>query len=278
MCIGFDAKNRKIAGNQFIDVGIAEQNAATITTALAKGGCKPVFATNSTFFQRCYDQIEQEMCITKCPATMIISHASVWGHTNDTHVGFYDIPLFMNIPNLMFLAPTSLEEYLSILDWSIEQDKYPVAIRIPWTKVIHSEKEVRSDYSVVKYDVISLGSRVAIIALGSFFQLGIDVKKELLNYGINATIINPLFISGIDVTTLENLKNDHQLIVTLEDGLLSGGFGSKISQFYGLSDVKVMNKGFGMNIPTVFSSEKLMEDNRLKVEQIVEDILKNLEK
>lgn len=274
LCIGFNSENRIKAGKQYMDVGIAEQNAISIAAGLARGGSKPVFATNSTFYQRAYDQIEQEMCISKCPATMIVSHASVWGHTNDTHVGLYDIALFSNVPNLIYLAPTNWEEYKSMLDWSIEQTDNPVMIRIPWTRVNHSDFLPESDYSNTKYSITKQGSGVAIIALGSFYQLGEKVCELLSGNGFNPTLVNPRFITGIDADTLDNIQKKHELVVTLEDGVLVGGFGSKIAQYYGLSNTKVMNKGFSLNIPSRFKSNDLLEENRLQPEQIVDDILK----
>lgn len=275
LCIGFNSERRKKAGKQFVDVGIAEQNALSMTAAIAKRGGKPIFATNSTFYQRAYDQIEQEMCISKCPATMILSHASVWGHTNDTHVGLYDITLFSNIPNLVYLAPTNCEEYIAMLDWSIEQNDFPVAIRIPWTKVYHSKRKVKTDYSITKYELVKKGTKVAIIALGSFYQLGEEIITLLNKEGIEATLINPMFISGLDEKMLSSLEEEHELVVTLEDGIRNGGFGSKIAQFYGLSKMKVMNKAFSMDhIPTNYVPEDLMRENRLLPDQIVEDIIK----
>ena len=273
LCIGFNAQNRKKAGKQFIDVGIAEQNAVSMAAAIAKKGGKPVFATNSTFYQRAYDQIEQEMCISKCPATMIVTHASVFGHTNDTHVGLYDMALLGNIPNLVYLAPTNWEEYRAMLEWSIEQNKVPVAIRVPWTKVYHSEREVLKDYKETNYEIVTNGEKIAILALGSFYSIGEDIVrmlKEELN--ISATLINPRFITGLDEETLDNLFVSHELVVTLEDGILNGGFGAKIAQYYGLTDMKVMNKGFTMDIPTRYIPSEWMRENRLDVDQIVEDI------
>ena len=273
LCIGFNAENRKKAGKQFVDVGIAEQNAVSMTAAIAKRGGKPVFATNSTFYQRAYDQIEQEMCISKCPATMIVTHASVFGHTNDTHVGLYDMALLGNIPNLVYLAPTNWEEYRAMLEWSIDQNKVPVAIRVPWTKVYHAEREVLNDYKETKYEIVTNGEKIAILALGSFYSIGEDIVrmlKEELN--ISATLINPRFITGLDEETLDNLFVSHELVVTLEDGILNGGFGAKISQYYGLTDMKVMNKGFIMDIPNRYIPSEWMRENRLDVDQIVEDI------
>lgn len=275
LCIGFNAENRTKAGKQFVDVGIAEQNAVSMAAAIAKRGGKSVFATNSTFYQRAYDQIEQELCIGKCPATMIVTHASVYGHTNDTHVGLYDMALMANIPNLTYLAPTNWEEYRAMLEWSINQNEVPVAIRVPWTKVYHAERGVLKNYEKVNYEVVTSGEKIAIIALGSFYTIGeetIRMLKEELN--ISATLINPRFITGIDEKTLDGLINSHELVVTLEDGILSGGFGAKIAQYYGLTDMKVMNKGFSMEVPNRYIPSEWMEENRLHVDQIVEDIKK----
>lgn len=276
LCIGFNAEKRKQAGQQFVDVGIAEQHAVSMTAGIAKNGGKPVFATNSTFFQRAYDQIEQELCISKCPATLIVTHAGVNGHTNDTHAGLYDIALLANINNLIYLAPANKQEYLSMLEWSIDQMNVPVAIRVPWNGVYHTDDVVKADFSEVKYKISNKGSKVAIIALGSFYQLGEEVSRlleEKLN--IIPTLINPRFISGLDKELLEQLKEEHELVVTLEDGILSGGFGAKISQYYSLERMKVLNCGFSLDIPCRYEPKDLLLKNRLTPEQIVEDIYRS---
>lgn len=276
LCIGFNAEKRKQAGQQFVDVGIAEQHAVSMTAGIAKNGGKPVFATNSTFFQRAYDQIEQELCISKCPVTLIVTHAGVNGHANDTHAGLYDITLLANINNLVYLAPANKQEYLSMLEWSIEQMNVPVAIRVPWNGVYHTDDVVKADFSEVKYKISKKGSKVAIIALGSFYQLGEEVSKlleEKLN--IIPTLINPRFISGLDKELLDKLKEEHELVVTLEDGILSGGFGAKISQYYSLERMKVLNCGFSLDIPCRYEPKDLLLKNRLTPEQIVEDIYRS---
>lgn len=276
LCIDFNAEKRKQAGQQFVDVGIAEQHAVSMTAGIAKNGGKPVFATNSTFFQRAYDQIEQELCISKCPATLIVTHAGVNGHANDTHAGLYDITLLANINNLVYLAPANKQEYLSMLEWSIEQMNVPVAIRVPWNGVYHTDDVVKADFSEVKYKISKKGSKVAIIALGSFYQLGEEVSKlleEKLN--IIPTLINPRFISGLDKELLDKLKEEHELVVTLEDGILSGGFGAKISQYYSLERMKVLNCGFSLDIPCRYEPKDLLLKNRLTPEQIVEDIYRS---
>ncbi len=273
--IGFNSERRKEAGSQFVDVGISEQNAVTMCAGIAKNGGKPVFVTGSSFYQRAYDQIQQEMCINKCPATMLVSASGIYGHTSDAHIGLYDMVIFGNIPNLIYLAPTNAEEYIAMLDWSIDQNDYPVAIRIPWNGVNHTDKGVPKEYLYTRYSIEKEGNTVAIIALGSFYQLGERVVKNLKEkYNIDSTLINPRFITGIDEEVLEKLKDNHKLIVTLEDGIVSGGFGSKIAQYYGLSDMKVLNRGFSMDIPTTFTANEMLEKNRLTEEQIIEDIRK----
>lgn len=273
LCIGFHSARRKQAGKQYVDVGIAEQHAISMAAGIAKGGGKPVFATNCTFYQRAYDQIEQELCITGCPVTMIVTHASVYGHTNDTHAGLYDIALFSNLNNLIYLAPTNKEEYIAMLDWSMEQRQCPVAIRVPWNGVHHTERQVLTDYSETRYEMIRDGNEVAILALGSFFQLGEETAERLKEKtGIEATVINPRFITGYDRELLESLRKKHTLVVTLEDGILVGGFGSKIAQYYGASETRVLNCGFPMKIPNRYVPREWMTQSRLTPEQIAEDI------
>lgn len=275
ICIGFNEKNRKAAGKQFVDVGIMEQHALSMTTALAQAGCKPVFATNATFIQRAYDQIEHEMCITKCPATLIVTHASVSAHNNITHSGLLDISLLSNIPNLVYLAPTNKQEYLNMLDWSIEQRQYPVAIRVPWNGVFYADREMPIEYSDInRFELVKEGSKVAILALGGFYQLGEAVVKQLEEkHGINASLINPRYISGVDKDMLNELKNNHEVVVTIEDGILEGGFGSKITQFYANSSMKVLTFGFSSNFPEIYDAKKMMIDNNLTPDAISKAIV-----
>lgn len=274
ICIGFDQHKRELAGKQYMDLGIAEQNAVTMAAAIAKGGCKPVFATNATFIQRAYDQIQQEMCLNDLPVTMIVTHASVYGHSNDSHAGLLDIPLLGNIPNLTYLAPVNKEEYLSMLDWSIEQDHTPVAIRVPWTGVTYADSPVCKDYDKVSYHIVAEGAKLCILALGGFFELG---RKTALLFeektGIKPTLINPRFITGLDKETLNWVLNRHEILVTLEDGILSGGFGAKIAQYYSDKNIEVHNFGFSMDIPRIYNPVELMHKNFLSEAQIVDRIL-----
>lgn len=274
--IGFTEEKRKEAGKQFVDVGIAEEHAVAFASGIASAGGKPVFATHSSFIQRTFDQLSQDLCINNNPATVIVCTASVFGMNDITHLGIYDIPLISNIPNMVYLAPTSKEEYFAMLDWSIEQNDHPVAVRMPCNGVISSGEKVDSDYSDLnKYKITQNGSRIAVIALGDFWQLGENTVKYISeNSGIKPTLINPRYITGIDEEMLENLKKEHDIVITLEDGILDGGFGEKIARFYGNSDVKVLNYGLKKEFLDRYSVDEVMKENRLVPQMILEDIQK----
>ncbi len=274
VCIGFTEDKRKEAGSQFVDVGIAEEHAVAMVSGIARNGGKPVFATHSSFFQRTYDQISQDLCVNNNPATLLVNTASVYGMNDVTHLGIYDIPMMSNIPNLVYLAPTSCEEYFAMLDWSIEQNAHPVAIRVPCNGVIHTTDNVEKDYSQLnRYRVTRKGSGVAVIALGDFYQIGEEtadlIGKET---GTEPTLINPRYITGLDEKLLEALKEDHTQIVTLEDGSIDGGFGEKIARFYGPSEMKVYNYGIKKEFLDRYNVEDVLRDNRIVPELILEDL------
>ena len=272
--IGFTEDKRNKAGKQFVDVGIAEEHAVAMVSGIAKNGGKPVFATHSSFFQRTYDQISQDLCVNSSPATLLVNTASVYGMNDVTHLGIYDIPMMSNIPNLVYLAPTNCEEYFAMLDWSIEQNKYPTAIRIPCNGVIHSDKPVDTDYGDInKYQITQQGEDVAVIALGDFYQIG-EKLAELIaeKNGKAPTLINPRYITGIDADMLEKLQNNHSKVITLEDGILDGGFGEKIARFYGHSDIKVYNYGLKKEFLDRYSVDDVLKENHLTPEQIYNDI------
>ena len=276
--IGFTKERRLEAGKQFVDVGIAEEHGIAMASGIAKNGGKPVFATHSSFMQRTYDQLSQDLCINNNPATILVNTASVYGMNDVTHLGLYDIPMISNIPNMVYLAPTSKEEYFAMLDWSIEQTEYPVAIRIPANGVISDERKVDTDYSNInKFKVEEKGEKVAILALGDFYQLGEEVSKELKEkLNVNATLINPRYITGLDKELLEELKANHDIVITLEDGILQGGFGEKIASFYGDSDIKVKNYGIEKAFYDRYDVNELLKANRITIEQITEDVEKML--
>lgn len=272
--LGFTKDKRDKAGSQFIDVGIAEETAVALASGMAKNGAKPVYGVYSTFVQRTFDQLSQDLCINKNPATIVVYWASIYGMNDVTHLGIYDIPMIANIPEMVYLAPTTKEEYLAMLDWSIEQTDHPVAIRLPGGNMISDGKKVTKDYSKLNtYEVVSEGSEVAIIALGTFFELGKEVAKLVEEKtGVKATVINPVYITGIDKDLLENLKANHKAVITLEDGILDGGFGEKIARFYGNSDVKVINYGYEKKFLDRYDANEIIKLSRLTKEQITEDI------
>lgn len=272
--LGFTEERRKEAGRQFVDVGIAEETAVALASGIAKGGGKPVYGVYSSFIQRTYDQISQDLCINGNPATIVVYTGSVFGMTDVTHLGLQDIPMLSNIPGLVYLAPTTKEEYLSMLDWSVEQKEMPVAIKLPGGDMISDGREVKKDWSQINtYEVTEKGSKIALIGLGTFYSLALQTAKMLEEKGIHATVINPYYITGLDEGLLEKLKADHDTVVTLEDGILDGGFGEKIARFYGSSDVKVYNYGLKKEFLDRYDVNEVLKENHLTAEQIVNDVL-----
>lgn len=272
--LGFTQEKRKQAGRQFVDVGIAEETAVALASGIAKGGGKPVYGVYSSFIQRTYDQISQDLCIDRNPATIVVYTGSVFGMTDVTHLGLQDIPMLSNIPGLVYLAPTTKEEYLSMLDWSVEQKEMPVAIKLPGGDMISDGREVTKDWSQLNtYEVTEKGSKIALIGLGTFYSLALQTAEMLEKKGIHATVINPYYITGLDKGLLEKLKADHDTVATLEDGILDGGFGEKIARFYGSSDMKVYNYGLKKEFLDRYDVNEVLKENHLTAEQIVNDVL-----
>ena len=272
--LGFTQEKRKQAGRQFVDVGIAEETAVALASGIAKGGGKPVYGVYSSFIQRTYDQISQDLCIDGNPATIVVYTGSVFGMTDVTHLGLQDIPMLSNIPGLVYLAPATKEEYLSMLDWSVEQKEMPVAIKLPGGDMISDGREVTKYWSQLNtYEVTEKGSKIALIGLGTFYSLALQTAEMLEKKGIHATVINPYYITGLDKGLLEKLKADHDTVVTLEDGILNGGFGEKIARFYGSSDMKVYNYGLKKEFLDRYDVNEVLKENHLTAEQIVNDVL-----
>lgn len=271
---GFSPERRQKAGRQFVDVGIAEEHAVALASGIAAGGGCPVYGVYSTFLQRTYDQLSQDLCINNNPAVICVFAASVWGMNDVTHLGLFDIPLLSNIPNMVYLAPTSKEEYFAMLRWGMQQTDHPVAIRVPGNGVISSNVPVDTDYSDLnRYKTTQQGDTVAIIAAGSFYALGESVADLLHKQeGITPTLINPRYLTGIDEAMLDGLKKNHRLVVTLEDGVLDGGFGEKIARYYGPCNMKVSNYGVRKEFVDRYDVSELLAANRLTAPQIVEDI------
>ena len=274
---GFTSDFREKLGNQYTDVGIAEEHAVAYSSALAKGGAKPILTVMSSFIQRTYDQLSQDLCLNNSPVSMLI----YWGGISEadcTHLCVFDIPLICNIPNMVYLAPANKEEYVAMLNYSYNQNKQPVAIRVPNIDLVSTGIKDETDYSILnKYKVVEKGEKIAILGLGNFFSLAEKVKKEIKQkLGIESTLINPRFITGIDEDLLNNLKNSHDIIITLEDGVLDGGFGEKISRFYGNSNVKVLNYGAKKEFTDRVPLDELYSRYHLKPELIADDLKKIL--
>lgn len=271
---GFTPAKRREAGAQHIDMGIAEEQAAAMISGMAKGGLHPVWTVYSTFIQRTYDQIAQDLCINSNPAVINVVGGGTASMNDITHICLFDIPMLCSIPNLIYLAPTTCEEYFAMLRWAIDQDRKPIAIRVPSNGVNHTAEPVDTEYSYTpQYKVTRQGSLVAIIAAGSFYQKGENVADILAAKGINATLINPRYLNAVDAETLDSLKAEHRLIVTLEDGCKDGGFGERIASYYGTSDMKVLVSGVKKDLYDRYNLRQLLDDNRLLDEQIVDDIL-----
>lgn len=272
--MGFTPERRKQAGRQFVDVGIAEEHAVALASGIAANGGRPVYGVYSTFIQRCYDQLSQDLCINGNPAVIPVFMGTIAGMNDVTHLGFFDIPLISNIPNMVYLVPTCKEEYFAMLGWAIRQREYPVAVRVPGATVVESGRNFDTDYSELnRYRLTRRGDTVAVVALGSFYALGEAVADKLrADAGIDATLINPRYITGVDEQMLDALKADHRIVVTLEDGVLDGGFGEKIARYYGDSDMRVLNYGVRKEFADRYAIGELLEKNRLTDAQIVEDI------
>ncbi|WP_337569265.1 1-deoxy-D-xylulose-5-phosphate synthase [Hallella sp.] len=271
---GFTPDKRKEAGKQHIDMGIAEEQAVAMISGMAKGGLHPVWTVYSTFIQRTYDQIAQDLCINANPAVINVVGGGVNSMNDITHICLFDIPMLCGIPGLIYLAPTTCEEYFAMMRWAIQQDQKPIAIRTPSNGVVHTAEPVDAEYGYApKYKVMHRGSKVAIIAAGSFYQKGENVVRLLADKGVDATLINPRYLNAVDVDVLNALKDDHQLVVTLEDGCKDGGFGERIASYYGTSQMKVLVGGIKKGLYDRYDVHELLANNRLLDEQIVEDVL-----
>lgn len=279
--IGFSPSKRQEAGSQYIDVGIAEEQGVSMASGLAKAGMHPVFATMSTFFQRTYDQMSQDVAVNNNSATFLVVGASMYSLNDVTHLCFFDIPLFSGIPNLLYLTPADMDEYKAMLKWAISQEEGPVAVRMPVP--IYENGSVYPISTGEKEDwkraqMTHKGRKAAIIGVGNFYGLAELTAEELKKKGIDATVINPRNVSVLDEKLLEDLKKDHELVITMEDGVLSGGFGEKIASFYGASDMKVLNFGLPKAFYDRYDYEELAKENHLTPELAAKDILDVLSK
>ena len=276
--IVFNRKLREQIGSQFIDVGIAEEQAVTMTTGLAKNGAKPVWAVLSTFLQRTYDQLSHDMALNNQAGVVLVYSASINSMNDESHLGFFDIPFLSHIPNFVYLAPTNKEEHLAMLEWAINQNEHPVAIRVPVGSVVETGKEDKTDYSILnKNKVEKFGEQVAIFGVGNFYNLAEKVSEQLkLEHNIEATLVNPRFLTGLDKELLNSLEDNHKLVVTVEDGIVEGGYGQTVASYLGNTELKVQNYGINKKFYDRYSVEELMKENGLTVDNIVKNIIESL--
>ena len=276
--INLSPAERAQLGSQYLDVGIAEEHAVAMASGLARGGARPIFGTYSSFFQRTYDQMAQDVCINRNPAVFLATGTSLYRSTDVTHLGFYDISIFSNIPNLVYLAPTSVEEHIAVLRWAVEQTTHPVMIRMPFTGYAESPYPVRTDYSDLNRSiVVREGRDVALIGVGNFAALASEAADELAHEGIRATVVNPLYLSGLDVDLLTSLAANHSLILTIEDGILEGGFGQKVAAFYAdKPGIRVKNYGLPKAFFNRYDPNALAREYHLTAPQIAADVLREL--
>ena len=275
--MGFTPELRERAGAQFVDVGIAEEHAVTYVTGLARGGSCPVLGIYATFLQRSYDELWHDLCLNAAPAVILVFGASAFGTTDATHLGFYDIAMLGDMPGLPYLAPTCREEYLDMLDWALDQTAGPVAIRVPVAGVESRPDFARpSDYAC-GYELVRRGSKVALLALGDLFPLGEKVADELAARGVSATLVNPRLATTVDEGLLADLAENHELVVTIEDGIVDGGFGERCARVLAeRGNVRVRCYGLPRAFPDRYVPEELLASCGMTAEGITADVLETL--
>lgn len=280
--MGFTPELRAAAGKQFVDVGIAEEHAVTFATALARSGAKPVFGVYGTFLQRAYDELWHDLCLNDAPATILVFGASIFGTTSETHLSFFDISMLGGLPNMHYLAPACMEEYLSMLSWSLDHREHPVAIRVPGIGLV-SRPDLApaedTDYSVVRYNVVRQGRDVAVLALGDFFELGERVANRLTaEYGIEATLVNPRYATELDCEFLDSLAAEHRVVVTLEDGILDGGWGERVACYLACTPLRARTFGIAKGFPDRYDPNELLAQNGMTVENMAAEAVRLLNK
>ena len=275
LAIGLDQEKRNLLGQNYIDVGIAEEHAIALISGLAKNGCKPIFGTNATFLQRTYDQISQDLCLNNSPATIVIGNTSLISLNDVTHLGIFSISAFKNIPNLVLLAPTDKNEYLAMLDYSLNQNKHPTLILMPANKIIEN---THNNMDFLSYEITQKGEKVCIIAEGNFYYLGLEatklIEKEL---HFKPTLINPRILTHLDEKTLSSLKENHQLIITIEDGVIDGGFGEDIANYFSLTNMKVKTFGLHKKFIDRFNCNDILFQEGITSSQIKEFVKKEIQ-
>lgn len=247
-----------------------------MSSGITKNGGTAVFGTYAPFLQRTYDQLSHDLCLNDNPAVMLVLSPGVYGMNSNTHIALCDIQMFAHIPNLIYLAPATKEEYEQMFKYATTQKDHPVGIRIPASFVSSGIKD-ETDYSVLKNKVEIQGEKFAIFAVGCMLALAKKVAEKIKEeIGIQITVINPRFLTGLDIELLEKLKKNHTHILTLEDGELVSGYGQNIASYYGDSDIKVKNYGISKVFHTDYDPIELLAQNGMSVENLSQYIQENI--
>ncbi|MEF9991103.1 MAG: 1-deoxy-D-xylulose-5-phosphate synthase [Romboutsia sp.] len=248
--------------NRYYDVGIAEQHATTFSAGLASSNMKPYFAVYSSFLQRAYDQVIHDVCITKKPVTFLIDRAGIVGNDGETHHGMFDLTYLNSIPNITVMAPKDCRELEVMMDLSLNINS-PVAIRYPRGNTYYLEKGSYDKFKVGEYEILEKGKDILILAIGNMVKTSLEVKNILEQDNINPTIVNSRFLKPIDENMLHLLIKEHKNIVTIEDNVVTGGFGSRINKF-------IIDNRYDVNITNIGLPEEFVEHGN--VEQIYESV------
>lgn len=265
---------REKLGAQYIDVGIAEEHATTLLAGIAHNGGTPILPIYSTFLQRAYDQIINDLCINNSNALILVYRASIYGNKDMTHLGFNDITMLSNMPNLMYLAPTTVEELESSIRYGVEHHNHPIAIRIPVGSPIYETSQSNTtECPVTSCNITQSGNTIAIIGVGNFYHKAVELSHAIHDaIHIFPTLVKPLCISSLDTDTLNELTKNHNIVITLEDGELEGGYGQKIASYYGKTSMNVLNYGISKQFYDRYNPEDVLQQNHLDFEHILDDI------
>lgn len=234
---------RNMFPERFFDVGIAEGHAVTFAAGLAAAGLKPIFAVYSSFLQRAYDQILHDVCIQNLPVVFAIDRAGLVGSDGETHQGIFDVSYLSSIPNMTIMAPKNKWELSDMIKYAVDYDG-PIAVRYPRGEAYDELKEFRAPIEYGKGEWLYKESEIVLFALGSMVKTAVEVRTKLQEKGLACSIINARFAKPLDEELLREVTENHKLIVTLEENVITGGFGEHVMSFYQteqIMDINVLN-------------------------------------
>ncbi len=263
---------------RFFDVGIAEEHAVTYAAGLAAAGMKPYVAIYSSFLQRAYDQILHDVCIQDLPVIFMVDRAGLVGADGETHQGIFDLSYLSNIPNMNIFAPKNRYELAAVIEYS-RNFNHPLAIRYPRGTAYDGLKEFNSPIEYGKSEIIYKEKDIALLAVGSMVEVAIEIREALKEKGYSVSLVNARFVKPVDEKLLENLNENHRLIVTMEENVLNGGFGERVLRI--TRDMNLKYKVINVAIPNVYvehgNIEILKSEIGLDKETILNKIQKNID-